>query len=164
MSRLYIVSLLIYLKCRVQSKLLTLATWCKELTHWKKTLRKMKKDWERLKAGEEGDDRGWDDWMASPTWWTWVWASSEELVMDWEAWHAAVHGVTKSQTWLSNWTELNCRVHHKNARLNDSQTGIKIAGRNSNNLRNTDDTTLKAKSRGNKEPFSQGWKRMKKLV
>ena len=31
--------------------------------------------WERLKAGE-GDDRGWDGWMASPTRWTWVWASS----------------------------------------------------------------------------------------
>ena len=31
----------------------------------------------------------------------------QELVMDREAWHAAVHAVTKSQTWLSNWTELN---------------------------------------------------------
>ena len=31
----------------------------------------------------------------------------QELVMDREAWHAAVHDVTKSQTWLSNWTELN---------------------------------------------------------
>ena len=32
--------------------------------------------WERLKAGGDGDDRGWDGWMASPTQWTWVWASS----------------------------------------------------------------------------------------
>ena len=32
--------------------------------------------WERLKVGGEGDDRGWDGWMASPTQWTWVWASS----------------------------------------------------------------------------------------
>ena len=33
--------------------------------------------WERLKAGGEGGDRGWDGWMASLTWWTWVWASSK---------------------------------------------------------------------------------------
>ena len=32
--------------------------------------------WERLKAGGEGDDRGWDGWMAPPTQWTWVWISS----------------------------------------------------------------------------------------
>ena len=32
--------------------------------------------WERLKAGGEGGDRGWDGWMASPARWTWVWASS----------------------------------------------------------------------------------------
>ena len=32
--------------------------------------------WERLKAGGEGDNRGWDGWMASPIQWTWVWASS----------------------------------------------------------------------------------------
>ena len=49
----------------------TLATWCKELTHWKKPW-----CWERLKAGEDGDDSGWDGWMASPTQWTWIWASS----------------------------------------------------------------------------------------
>ena len=49
----------------------TLASWYKELTHWKRL-----QCWERLKAGVEGDDRGSDDWMALPTWWTWVWASS----------------------------------------------------------------------------------------
>ena len=48
----------------------TLATWYEELTHWKRPWW-----WERLKAGGEGDDRGWDGWMASLTRWTWVWAS-----------------------------------------------------------------------------------------
>ena len=32
--------------------------------------------WERLKAGGQGGDRGWDGWMASPTQWAWVWVSS----------------------------------------------------------------------------------------
>ena len=32
--------------------------------------------WEGLGTGGEGDDRGWDGWMASPIWWTWVWVSS----------------------------------------------------------------------------------------
>ena len=63
--------------------------------------------WEWLKAAGEGDNRGWDGWMTSPIWRTWVWASFRGLVMDREAWHAAVHGVTKSWTRLSDWTELN---------------------------------------------------------
>ena len=41
------------------------------LTHWKRPW-----CWERLKAGGEGDDRGWDGWMASWTQWTWVWVGS----------------------------------------------------------------------------------------
>ena len=52
-------------------KLQYLATWCEGLTHLKRF-----SCWERLKAGREGDDRGRDSWMASSTWWTWVWASS----------------------------------------------------------------------------------------
>ena len=49
----------------------TLATWYEELTHWKRPWR-----WERLKAGREGDNRGWDGWMASRLDRHWVWASS----------------------------------------------------------------------------------------
>ena len=49
----------------------TLATSCKELTHWKRLW-----CWEGLGAGGEGDDRGWDGWMASLTQWMWVWVNS----------------------------------------------------------------------------------------
>ena len=72
----------------------TLATWCEELTHLKRP-----RSWERLRAGREGDNRGWGGWMASPTQWRWVWVDSG-------SWRAAVHAVTKSRTWLSDWTEL----------------------------------------------------------
>ena len=49
----------------------TLATWCGELTNLKRPW-----CWERLKAWGEGDYRGWDGWMASPTRCTWVWVDS----------------------------------------------------------------------------------------
>ena len=49
----------------------TLATWWEELTHWKRPW-----CWESLRPGGEGDDRGWDGWMASLTQWTWVWVDS----------------------------------------------------------------------------------------
>ena len=49
----------------------TLATSCEELTHWKRLW-----CWEGLGAGGEGDDRGWDGWMASLTRWMWVWVNS----------------------------------------------------------------------------------------
>ena len=80
-----------------------------------------------------------------------------ELVMDREAWHAAVHGVEKSWTWLS-WTDIMW-----NAELDEAQAGIKIAGRNINNLRYTDDTTFMAES----EEELKWWKwkrRVKKLA
>ena len=79
----------------------TLAAWCEELTHWKRPW-----CWERLRAGREGDDRGWDGWMALPTQWTWVQVNSGSWWWT-GAWHAVVQGVTKSRTRLSDWTELN---------------------------------------------------------
>ena len=80
---------------------ITLAIWCEELTPWKRSW-----CWKRLMAGGGEDDRVWDGWMASPTWWTWVWASSK--MMDREAWRAAVHGNHKKSdmTEQLNWTEL----------------------------------------------------------
>ena len=60
--------------------------------------------WERLQAGE-GDDRGWDDWIASPTRWTWVWMNPGSW------WWTGRPGVLRfmwSQRVRHNWaTELN---------------------------------------------------------
>ena len=82
----------------------TLATSCEELTHWKRLW-----CWEALGAGGEGDDRGWDGWMASPTWWTWVWVNSGSW------WWTGRPGVLQfmgsqrvGHDWVTelNWTEL----------------------------------------------------------
>ena len=80
----------------------SLATCCEELTLWKRAW-----CWERLQAGGEGDNRGWDGWMASPTQWTWAWASSRRW------WWTGRPGVLQSsglqrvgQDWATelNWT------------------------------------------------------------
>ena len=66
--------------------------------------------WERLGAGGEGDDRGWDGWMASPTQWTWVWVDSRSW------WWTVKPGMLQSvgsqrvrHDWATelNWTKLN---------------------------------------------------------
>ena len=80
----------------------TLATWCEELTHLKRP-----SCWERLKVGGEGDDRGWDGWMASPTQWTWVWVNSGSWWWIGRPGVVQSYGVAKSWTRLSNWTESN---------------------------------------------------------
>ena len=58
----------------------------------------------KIEGRVEGDDRGWDEWMAYLTSWTWLWM---KLVMDSKAWHEAVHGVAKSLTRLTDRTELS---------------------------------------------------------
>ena len=82
-------------------KLQYLATWCEELTHLKRPW-----CWERLRAGGEGDNRGWDGWMASPTQWTWVWVNSRSW------WWTGRTGMLQSQgrkesdtTERLNWTD-----------------------------------------------------------
>ena len=62
--------------------------------------------WERSRAGREGDHKGWDGWMASLTWWTWVWVDSGSWWWARRLDVALVHRVTKCWKWLSDWTEL----------------------------------------------------------
>ena len=73
------------------------STWCKDLTHLERPW-----CWERLKAGGEGDDRGWDGWMVSRTQWAWK-------SMGW--WWTGIPGVLqsmRSQRVRHDWaTELN---------------------------------------------------------
>ena len=77
-----------------------LSTSCEQLTHWKGS-----GCWEGLGAGGEGDDRGWNGWMASPTQWTWVWVDSRSC------WWTGRPGVLRfmgSQRVGHDWaTELN---------------------------------------------------------
>ena len=82
----------------------TLATWCEELTHWKRPW-----CWERFRAGGEGDDQGWDGWMASLTQWTWVWLDS------WSWWWTGSAGVLQSMglqrvrhDWATELTHYSC--------------------------------------------------------
>ena len=89
----------------------TLTTWWEEPTDWKR-------HWclERLKVGGEGDDRGWDSWMASSTRWTWVWIDSRSW------WWTGKPGMLQStglqrvgHDWVTelNWTERNIVILKK---------------------------------------------------
>ena len=82
----------------------TLATWCEELTHWKRPW-----CWARLRAGGEGDNRGWDGLMASLTQWTWVWVDSGSW------WRTGRPGV------CSSW---GCKVLDMTERLNWSKVSM----------------------------------------
>ena len=86
---------------------LNMTTSWEELTHLKRPW-----CWERLKAGGEGDNRGWDGWMASPTQWTWVWVSSGSWWWTGKPGMLQFMGSQRLDTteWL-NWTELNIPSH-----------------------------------------------------
>ena len=88
----------------LKPKLQYFGHWCEDLTHWKRPW-----CWERLKAEREGDDRGWDGWMASLPQWMWVWVNSGSW------WWTGRPGVLQSmgsqrvgRDWATelNWTEL----------------------------------------------------------
>ena len=84
---------------RIDAEAETPMLWLPDVKNWLR-IRKRPWSWERLKAGGDGDDRGQDGWMASPTRWTWVWASSESW------WYIGKHGVfqsTGSQQIGHNW-------------------------------------------------------------
>ena len=78
---------------------------------WRKTRCNVPWCWERLKAGGEGDGRGWHGWMASPTQWTWIWVNSRSW------WWTGRPGVLQSMglqrvghDWETelNWGIFNC--------------------------------------------------------
>ena len=75
--------------------------------------------------------------MAQPTWWIWVRASSGSLLKDREAWHAAVHGITKSQTWLGDGTTatvscfmewIQCNINRRVISEATMMTGLRRQG------------------------------------
>ena len=82
----------------------TLATSWEDLIHWKRLW-----CWEGLRAGGEGDDRGWDGWMASPTGWTWVWVNSGSW---WWTGRPGVQQFMGSQRighdWATEWNWTEC--------------------------------------------------------
>ena len=80
--------------------------WSPDVMNW--LIKKRPWCWERLKAGREGDNRGWDGWRASPTQWRWVWVNSG----NW--WWTGRPGVLQSMgsqrvrhDWVTELTELS---------------------------------------------------------
>ena len=77
-----------------------LATWCKEPIHWKRPW-----CWEKLKAGGEGGDRGWDGYTASLTQWTWIWTNCRRYCRTGKPGVLQSMGSQRVTRYLANWTE-----------------------------------------------------------
>ena len=88
-----------------------LATWWEKLSHLKRPW-----CWERLRAGGQGDDRGWDGWMASPPQWTWVCINSG--VRDGQGglaccspWGHKKLDTTERLTWTKLWVKQDWQIY-----------------------------------------------------
>ena len=95
---------------RTDTEAEALILWLPDVKNW--LIGKDPDAGKRLKAGGEGDDREWDGWMASLSRCTLSWSKLRELVMDSEAWSAAVHESDKEPDMTeSDWTELKHASH-----------------------------------------------------
>ena len=100
---------------------ITSNSWCK---NWQ-NLRKRPWCWEGLGAGGEGDDRRWDGWMASPTWWTWVWVNSGSWWWTGRPgvlWFMGSQIVGHDWTTELNWTELKGEIDKSLVVVSDHST------------------------------------------
>ena len=90
---------------RTDAEAETLVLWPPHVKSW--LIGKDRDAGRDLGAGGEGDDRGWDGWMASPTWRTWVWANAGSLWWTGRPGVLQFMGFTESDTTEQlNWTEL----------------------------------------------------------
>ena len=109
----------------------TLPAGCKELTHLNRPW-----CWERLKVGGEGDNRGWDGWMAPPTQWTWAWVNSRSWwwtgrtgVLQFMGLQRVEHDWATELNWLpenkgiKKWSNFSTKDNRK--RTNKSQYSLK---------------------------------------
>ena len=100
----------------------TLAISCEDLTHWKRLW-----CWEGLGSGGEGDNRGWDGWMASWTRWTWVWVNSGSW--GWTGrpgmlWFMGSQRVGHDWATELNWTEKSSRLQKRAQFYEKQNTGM----------------------------------------
>ena len=97
-----------------------------------KTLMLGKTEVRRKRGTTEDEMPGWHHWLDGRE------SELQELVMDREAWRAAIHGVAKSRTWLSDWTELNwCKIYCMQATLLDIVIIRVVWGKKKHTILNT---------------------------